>query len=452
MRTVRPDLHPLAHAVRHHLRELPGVANAHGAILVALSGGMDSVTLLHLLRFGGVLPAVPLVAAHFDHRMRPDSRADAEWVRGLTWAWQVPLQFAAAAVPPRGEAAARKARYAFLADVAERVGARAVLTAHHLDDQAETVLFRLLRGAGLVGVRGIAEVRGWLVRPLLPFRRAEVLAYARDAGLRWRDDPTNRDLRFARNRLRVQVLGPLEAARPGTAEALARLASAATAAEARLRPLTQEALELARLPHPDGIALARDIVLTYDLATRARVMRVAFDRLGRPLGRGATRAILTFLEDAPSGARLHAPGGFTVEREFDRFVIRRPTEPAEDQPLRIPSSDEGRGVARVGGAAFRFAWGHLPQEGGTTVGFDAAALEFPLLVRGWRPGDRIRLGYGSKKLKKLFGELRLARAARFRVPVLADATGQPLWIVGVARSARAEPRPGHTTLFITVWE
>src|SRR5690606_15955834 len=116
-------------------------------------------------------------ATHFDHAMRPGSGADAQWVAGLCRAWDVPLAAARAEDPPRSEAAARELRYAFLHAAAERFAAETLVTAHHADDQAETVLFRLARGTGLAGLAGIPERRGIIARPLLAFTRGELAAY-----------------------------------------------------------------------------------------------------------------------------------------------------------------------------------------------------------------------------------------------------------------------------------
>jgi len=160
-------------------------------VVVAVSGGVDSITLLHLLRFLDPSWRLRLIVAHMDHAMRPGSAADADWVAGVCRAWDLPFERARAEPPPSGQAEARERRYAFLEEVRRRTGADRIATAHHADDQAETVLFRIARGGGIEGLRGIPPRRGPIVRPLLPFRRAEIEAYARSVGLRAREDPTN---------------------------------------------------------------------------------------------------------------------------------------------------------------------------------------------------------------------------------------------------------------------
>ncbi|HEX8392306.1 MAG TPA: tRNA lysidine(34) synthetase TilS, partial [Longimicrobium sp.] len=215
-----------------------GLRGTGAHVLVALSGGMDSVTLLHLLRFAADDGALRVSAAHFDHAMRPGSDADARWVAGLCRAWGVPLRSARADSAPTSEAEARDARYRFLRAAQADVGATHLATAHHADDQAETVLFRVLRGTGLRGLAGIPAADGTgLVRPLLPFWRAELRAYARAAGLRWRTDPSNAGLDPARNRLRHRVLPQAERVAPGARRALVRLAALARDDEAAWEPV-----------------------------------------------------------------------------------------------------------------------------------------------------------------------------------------------------------------------
>jgi tRNA(Ile)-lysidine synthase len=424
-----------------------GLLQGRSRLLVALSGGLDSVCLLHLLRFGRF--EFVLHAAHFDHAMRADSAADAAWVRGLCSAWGVPLEQARATPPPAGEAAAREGRYAFLQDAAARAGADAILTAHHADDQAETVLFRLARGTGLRGVAGIPARRGLLLRPLLPFTRRELEQYATAAGIAWRDDPSNRELRYARNRIRHTVLPALEAVRPGAARRIGRLARLAAEAEHAWDAIVQDVLRTVATARPDGgFVLARERLLAYHPHVRARVLRRLLHELGSAPGRAGTRSAAEFISSGTSGGGLALPGGVRLERELDRLLLvrvgREPHVAEADTSLVIPGPEAGAGRLELAGQPRLVRWGAEPPEDGgdASASFDPSALRFPLVVRGWLPGDRIRLAYGSKKLKKLFLEQRVERARRGTVPVLCDATGEVLWVVGMARSCAALPADG----------
>jgi len=199
-----------------------------GRMVVAFSGGLDSCVLLHLLRFGATGDAEILVA-HFDHAMRRESAADADWVRGLCQAWGLAVTIARAEATLTSEDTARVARYDFLERVRAEEGGGRLLTAHHADDQAETVLFRVLRGTGIEGLSGIPTSREpGIIRPLLGFWREELEAYAGAVGLSWRDDASNADLGYARNAIRGSLLPLAEThVARGARRALVRLAGIA---------------------------------------------------------------------------------------------------------------------------------------------------------------------------------------------------------------------------------
>jgi tRNA(Ile)-lysidine synthetase-like protein len=409
--------------------------------MVALSGGIDSVALLHLLRFAPDLPAVTLSAAHVDHGMRADSAADAHWVAGLCRAWAVPLEVHRLATAPADEAGARAARYAALHSMKTRGGADRLLTAHQADDQAETVLFGALRGTGMRGLRGIAERRApgvW--RPLLPFTRDDILAYALAVGLTWREDPTNEG-GYPRNVLRHQVLPLVErAVAPGARRALRGLARRARDDEAAWRSLEPELLaRVDAQPDGGGYSVDRDALLGLHPAVRGRLLRALVARLDRGLSDTGTRLAVEFTSAGSSGGSLPLRGGIQLHRDLDRLRVAPAEDLPPEQAVSVPEPGEGRARAVLGGCAYDVAWGGASvgsaRPSGRVETFAAGRLAFPLTVRSWRPGDRIRLVYGSKKLKKLFLEARVPSPDRHRMPVLADAHGAVLWVPGVARAA-----------------
>jgi tRNA(Ile)-lysidine synthase len=435
-----------------------GRARPGDRALVAVSGGLDSVVLLHLLRFAPEIPRLELVAAHFDHRMRPESADDARWVGELAREWGIPFETDAAASPPRTEAEARRARYDWLAEVKARVGARWILTAHHADDQAETVLFRIARGAGTGGLRGIPLRRGALIRALLSAWREEIESYAAAHELAHRVDASNAELRFARNLLRHQVIPGLAQAAPGARRALVRLARVAAREESAWRVLLSEVVDQVLVERtPERVTLARGALLGWPEAVQARLLRRFARELGGVLGEAGTRSLIEFTREGASGRSHQLAGGLVLAREFDRIVLTRPGAPPDESPLEIRAVGRGEGIARIGGRRWSARWSpaDLPPdvEEPTRLeraSFAVAKLVFPLRVRGWRPGDRIRLPYGSKKLKKLLGESRIPVSDRGRVPVLADAADRVLWVPGVGREAGIEPAPGEEFLQIGV--
>lgn len=460
-----------------HLREL-GVAEPEQRLVVAVSGGLDSLVLLHLLRFGGGIPDVSLVAAHLDHRMRDGSAADARWLQGLAASWGVPLEVGVPERPPADQEEAREARYDFLARVRERHGARWILTAHHRDDQAETVLHRVLRGTGPTGLRGIrataplpaygstsaavpgASPSAVLLRPLLPFWRRELEAYADAVRLRHRDDPTNRLSRYARNVIRRELLPRAEeAVAPGVRESLARLAELAEEEAAAWEDVLrrrEEALVLDRAR--DGVRVHRDRFLEEPIFVQRRLLRRWMAEYGVRPDRAATEDAQRFASAAASGRRMHLPRGLELRRDFGELRVGRidddddPTRAAQggaavgeavERDLAVASPEKGGGTVRVGGRGYRVHWGppgRLPEPraadgGGWVLRIRPSEFRFPLRFRGWRPGDRIRLAGGRKTLAKAFGERRLPRPERGRVPVLVEDRGDVLWVPGVLHGA-----------------
>jgi len=428
-----------------HLRS-EGLLQPGDRVLVGVSGGLDSVVLLHLLRFATPID-LNLHAAHLDHGLRPASVRDAQWVQGLCNAWQVPLRQARTSAPPRGEAAARTLRYQFLQQSAAELSAKWVLTAHQADDQLETLLFRVARGTGLPGIRGIPARRGNIVRPLLPFRRAELQRYAHAVRLHWREDESNRWLTLSRNRIRHRVLPALEARWPGAALRWQQLAELATTIDAAWDALLPGLIGSALVERTAGRrALARGVMQEYHPQTRARVLRELASELGTGIGRVGTRTALRFVVSGGSGSAVRLGPQLTLSREFDQLVLSRSEVGAgtvPDLPVRI-DTDIGSGRACIGGAWIDVSWGPLLPAGATAAAsFDHSALRFPLELRGWRPGDRIHLGYGTKKLKKLLAEWRVPRSRRNRLAILAEQAGQGgvLWVVGLVQ---AQPGTGDT--------
>jgi tRNA(Ile)-lysidine synthase len=439
-----------------HLRGLR-VTDEPARWVVALSGGCDSLVLLYLLRRFSPSLGLSLTAAHLDHAMRPDSAADARWVAGVCAAWEVPLVSRRLDAAPASEDAARRARYGFLRETARETGARWIATGHHADDQAETVLFRALRGTGLDGLGGIRAVTaGGLVRPLLPFWRREIETLARERGLRWRTDPTNLSLEPARNRIRHQLLPLAEAEiAPAARRNLVRLAALAREAEGVLEAAVRRAEgELVREEN-GAFLLARGRLRVYDSGVGARLLRHLLRRLGVVLGRVGTRAALQFIRDAPSGRMMQLPSGVRVRLEFDQARLEREAPTPADETVSIESSDEpGEEPLRLGGRRYRVSWrtgeGETGAEEGWATVLARDSIRMPLLLRAWQPGDRMRTAGGSKTLKKLFLEHRVPLSLRPKLPVLVDGNGAVLWVAGVPRPPLNRPRPGEAPLFLSV--
>jgi tRNA(Ile)-lysidine synthase len=425
-------------------------------VTVALSGGLDSVVLLDLLQSLAQRWSWTISAAHFDHRMRENSSHDAMWVRQHCEERGVECRLGRAQTVPAGEAAARDLRYAFLDEARLELGSELLATAHQADDQAETVLFRLLRGTGLAGLGGIPARRSpGIVRPLLPYWRREIQEYAHGRRLEYLDDPTNRDPSFARNRIRNEAIPALEAGgHPDIREQLHRLAGLASRAADAVGKVTEEKLtELILESSESRIIVAHKGLLAYDTTARAHLLRALAGRVGPHPGRVGTRVALEFINTGRSGRGIDLAGGVGIRREFDRIIIERHGDsPAPGDGVLAVAGPLGTGHVEIGGESWRVDWavgGTAEEEpGAAEVGsFAVSALRQPLTVRGWRPGDRIQLCGGTRKLKKLFVDRRVGRGSRGKLPLLVDGDGV-LWVVGLVKSERAVPEGNDQVLSV----
>ena len=428
--------------------------------VVAVSGGMDSVALLHLLRFVKPVADVELVVAHLDHGMRAGSARDAQFVRGLCRAWRVPCFETRALHVPATEAAARTARYSFLEQVRRRANASLILTAHTQDDQAETLVLRARRGAGAWGLGGIQPFRADGVgRPLLRVARDQLREYAAQVGLVWREDPSNRELRFARNRIRHELIPQWERAYgPTLTSDLAALAVAAREAAMRARARARDVLRAVGRPVDYGGSASLELdqarLQAFTDRALAWVLREAADLLGGALTRAGTRRAVEFSRPGWSGRSVELGNGLRLLRSYDRLLLTGGTAPLPPPLSEIPSLDawdrsRAEFLGQWGSRAFRVHAGRSSHGArGDWACFATRDVAFPLTVRSWNPGDRVRFSYGRKKVKKLFAETRTPTWRRAAHPVVADGRGRVLWLPGVARANWARATAGEPAFTI----
>lgn len=439
-------------------------------LLVALSGGPDSVALLHLAAAWAAEHRRPLAAAHFDHRLRGEaSDGDAAFCHQITTRLGVPLFTGRGDPRPRAreqgrglEDAARALRHAFLDRVRAEHELAAIATGHHRDDQIETVLMRLCRGTGLDGLVGLRARRGRLVRPLLGCTRAELLAFLADQGLPWRQDATNLDGSNVRGRVRRELL-PLIADifGSGATDGLARLADLAADETACLdtlvddalvscavgpaddaAPATDEAVAAAAAGLPEALSVSRLRALPPALARRV-VRRWLHPHLPVDLAHVHVAAVLRWVAGGQSGGSLDLPGPLRLVRTFDRLHLAE--TPPPDQPA---------AGWRVNVTPLAAVPDPVPPPRPTTAGWQlvssADGLAGNLQVRRPRPGDRLQpFGLaGHKKLSDLVQEKRIPSERRRGLLVVADQLG-PLWVVGVAQDERTRVLPA-TKLAVTI--
>jgi tRNA(Ile)-lysidine synthase len=439
------------------LRKLRQTIDAHGLIrlgdhlVLAVSGGADSIGLLHGLWRLRAHYRMSLTVVHVDHRLRGGlSAADAAFVSAqaaLLGLRCISERCDAAGMAERGhlslEEAARAERYAILSRTCAALSADAIATGHTRNDQAETVLLKLLRGAGPRGLRGIHRCsERWghrVIRPLLDCGRRDVVLFLRAEGLSWREDASNADDRFLRNRVRRELV-PLLVRRfnPNIVEVLARTADVLGEEDQWLQRLAGEGLARCVDPNGDGrlrcpalkgepVAMRRRIVRQWLLDNQVAPGVIEYSLIDR---------ILDLADGEAGSLRIPIRGGGWVERIYEGLVIQNDVPaPAEFRvPLPVPGAARAHGwrVATTWDVGFQRGAGHgvgnLPAEG--WIRRDKAETH-ALMLRNWRPGDVIRpLGLnGSIKLQDVWVNAKVPRGLRQRLPVLV--WGQEIvWVPG----------------------
>ena len=431
-------------------------------ILVAVSGGADSTALLRGLHRLAHEFGYQLAAAHLHHGLRGrDADDDRDFVSRLCDELGVPLMAARWNVRARlrsrglsGQDGMRRLRREFLVAAAARTQARWIATAHHADDQLETLLLRLARGTGLTGLGGIAPRRGRWIRPLLEAPRAWIEADLRAAGRAWREDASNADLGYARNRARHQVIPALAGLLQGASRASLALKAVSVASEARAaaRLLERRARASGVLNVDGGVVLDCTRLASLSplgvrwLARRAWAM--AGSRNG--LTDRHLKALVRLASPGRTG-QLDLPEGMAATRHGDRLSIRRPGSGIESnnptksrrRTLRVPGQNRLNGIAlRASWLAGERARRRVGESGDRDLLFASDGLEGKLELRSART-DEWFVPYGRVRPRRLGDFLKregLPEVQRRRPLVLADQQGI-LWVVGVRRSARALVTP-----------
>lgn len=420
-----------------------------GTLVLAVSGGADSMALMDLMvawtdRFAG-----RLVVGHVDHGLRPESGVVAARVRDVASGLDVPVAVAEVRlVAGASETRARTARYRALRDIQDRHRARYLVTAHHADDQTETILQRVVNGSGVAGVAGIPAVGpGGLRRPLLPFRRQALRRYAMYRNLVFEDDPSNTDPTHDRSWLR-SVLVPQLVERFGedVLEGVERFGEAAKAnREAWDQLLTVLPLDLRE--EPSGVSVRRDALAALPVPLREALVAALNRRVGALASRERRLKVMEML-GGHSGRRIELGADWYAEIAFDRLRVVRDTHRGRGVGS-IPLALEHGDAKWAGRWQMRWYRGTAPQRIERQSMQTWVSFHTGLRWRKRRPGDTIRPlgGVGRRPLGRLLMEARIPRSERWAHPVLVGPEG-PLWVPGVCRSAASLPEPESPALCI----
>lgn len=415
-------------------------------IVVAVSGGPDSICLLSLLHeLSGEL-GISLHVAHLDHMFRgKESAEEALFVKNVAEKLGIPATIEKRDVPgfckERGvspQEGARTVRYQFLQEVAKKTNATRIATGHTADDQGETFLMRLIRGAGPGALSSIPPIRENIIRPLIETTRDEIMAYLKENGIDFRTDPSNAKPIYTRNRIRLSLLPVLKEFNPKVVEALA--------AEAALLRDENEAVEIAiseitsRTLHRenDTVTITREPFLALPKAFQRKLFRKAVDLAGIDpslLSMVQIEKTLLFIATAQTGRRLELLHGVCVEREYEKFILSCGTmRSVFSFSISIP------GITVIPELGFSVEGKVFESSDREELGenylwqaeFDYDKIQFPLAIRSRGEGDWFcpaGMGGKSKKLQDYFVDEKIPRRKRDTVPLLVCGS-DIAWIVG----------------------
>jgi tRNA(Ile)-lysidine synthase len=420
-------------------------------VLVGVSGGPDSVCLLRVLLeiiggYGGRLHII-----HLDHGLRgEDSAADARFVESLAGDLDIPCtvehrpveDLTSPGMSPQERA--REVRMGFFAEAREKLGAASVALGHTADDQAETVLMRLIAAGGPGSLAGIRpRGPGGIIHPILEVSRVEVLAYLEELGQEYRTDATNLEEKYLRNRIRRRVIPPILELNPSLTKRVSSLCELLRDDEDYLAAQAAEALtEVSK-----GLSLDLEMIRRLPPALLRRVIVLAAREAGVPVkdfSAGHVRDVMNLLPGPPRSIDL--PGGYLAEKTYDRLTFERgPIDKAPEMVREVALPGETR-VPELGVVITITEAGPEEDENGedrATALVDADRISGRLVVRNRRPGDRFRpVGLGHRqKLKDFFINLKIDRRSRDLVPVLADEE-KIVWVGGMRLDERVRVTSG----------
>ncbi|MCL6606023.1 MAG: tRNA lysidine(34) synthetase TilS [Paenibacillus sp.] len=439
-----------------------GLWSPNDTIVVAVSGGPDSVALLRVLHEISLnRTPLTLICAHVNHGFRAESQQEAEFVRGLAEELGLTFEMVELDIPHYikesglgAQEAARKKRYEFLIHTAHLYGAASVALAHHADDQAETVLMRLLRGSGLSGLAGMrwkrAEKKVELIRPFLRINKAALVELCQSQDYSYAEDASNLLVKYKRNAIRLEVLPFLERYNGRLVQSLTQLAEIAGAED--------DFMEAAAAKCFQELVRSNKGEYTFDRASFAPVASALQRRLIKLILNylSADHPVFDFnkieavrrgaLQDHPTSWSLDLGGGLTCMRQYDTILFSsKPPQQQASYTYRLSLPEPQLTIGEIGKVLTMtvleresfFVQGE--GSGKMSAWFDVHELVFPLTIRSRLPGDIIKvMGLnGSKKVKDIYIDDKIPSSERSLIPLVCDGLGNIVWIPGIRRSIHA---------------
>lgn len=414
-------------------------------VLVAVSGGADSMALLLSLHALGPILGCTLDVAHLNHSLRgPEGDEDEDFVRRASR--ELDLTFYSEVIDVKGRAerekqnleqAAREERYAFLRRTARSSGSNRVAVGHNQNDQAETILFRFLRGSGVEGLSSIYPVVGrQLIRPLIECPRKSILHYLEKRRCAYREDSSNRDMIYSRNRIRLELIPYLERHfNPGLTETVAREAATMRETWDLLQSLAEKSCDAISRPVDGGVGISVQAVKALHPALQKEVLRCALKRSKgdlKGIGRVHIEQVLRLCHRARGGERVRLPQETIAIRQFDDLLLLCPqpeTGKGYRYELQVPGQCRIPEVrAQIRAEISSEPWHPREGEHRRRAYLDPSTLQTPLTIRSRLPGDRYG-GATHRKIKKMLIDGKIPLHERNSLPVVVS-DGNVIWIPG----------------------
>ena len=440
-------------------------------VLVAVSSGLDSMVLLDLFLGCRSRFNIEFAVANFDHGLRTEAEAirEKKLVDECCRVNSIPFYFDSAKTAEfardnslNTHDAARKLRYSFFDRVMKEGGWNRLATAHHADDQAETVLIRLLSGSGLSGLSAMERFScgGNLIRPLLDFSREELESHAATKKLNWCEDPSNAQDKYFRNKLRHKMIPEIERKYGIDFQALlVELADAASRYRSELNLAVERERRSLVSPAEDGKRIDTSGLAEVPGIVRRQLLRETAESMVQDKWVTVSGRVLAAVESlalsGESGKALDLPAGLIAVKEFDSLLLafRQEEKVTPESYLELP--DEGEVSINLRGKTWLLSCAIILNSCFDERGlksdsdiqyFDLDTMALPLICRNWQPGDRIQpfgMENGHRKLKEVFRENAVGVSQRHSIPVICDSNGEIIWLAGLVRS-NLSPVTGNT--------